>query len=127
MLTNKIFEVFLCRDLGPNTSPASVLHADYTVDCDATATLRYLGGGVLVLLWPIGMPTALFVAMYRVRDKIKADDKDTLQTFGFVLGDYDRDHWYWEVIELSRKLILAGLIGLVGRGSIAQAVVSRAD
>ena len=29
---------------------------------------------------------------------------------------------YWEVVELGRKLILSGLLGLVGRGSIAQSV-----
>jgi hypothetical protein len=80
----------------------------------------------LVLLWPIGMPAALFWSMYRVRDKIKAGDKDTLEIFGFVLGDYNTQHWYWEVIELARKLVLAGLIGLFGRGSIAQAVVATA-
>ena len=27
---------------------------------------------------------------------------------------------YWEIVELSRKLILSGLVGLVGRGSVAQ-------
>jgi hypothetical protein len=27
---------------------------------------------------------------------------------------------YWEVVELSRKLVLSGLVGLVGRGTIAQ-------
>ena len=35
-------------------------------------------------------------------------------------GDYKREYWYWEVVELSRKLILSGLIGLFGRGTIAQ-------
>ena len=35
--------------------------------------------------------------MYRVRDKIMVGDEDTLQTFDFVLGDYNPQHWYWEV------------------------------
>ena len=97
MLTNKIFDAFLCRDLGPNTSPSSVLHADYTVDCEATATLRFLGAGALVLLWSIGMPAGLFFAMYKRRAKILAGDESTLRTFAFVLGDYKPSHWYWEV------------------------------
>ena len=46
------------------------------------------------------------------------------QKFQFVLGDYKRDFWYWEVVELSRKLILAGVIGLVQRGTIAQTVAA---
>ena len=32
------------------------------------------------------------------------------------------DRRYWEVVELTRKLILSGLIGVVGRGTVAQAV-----
>ena len=31
---------------------------------------------------------------------------------------------YWEIVELIRKLILAGLIGLVKRGSVLQIVVA---
>ena len=31
---------------------------------------------------------------------------------------------YWEIVELIRKLILAGLIGLVGRGTVLQIVVA---
>jgi hypothetical protein len=91
-LTNKIFEAFACRDLGPGLS---VLQADYTVDCgsDEYAAL-FAFCSALVVLWPVGMPVALFVAMFRVRAKIKTGDKDTLETFGFVLGDYDSDHWY---------------------------------
>jgi hypothetical protein len=75
--------------------------------------LRWVGGGFLVLLWPIGLPAGLFFAMYRVRGKIQDDDEDTICVFDFVLGDYKKDCWYWEVVELCRKLILAGLIGLV--------------
>jgi hypothetical protein len=95
-LTNKIFEAFACRDLGPGLS---VLQADYTVDCGSDEYLALFAScSVLVVLWPVGMPVALFVAMFRVRKKIKNDQhpdhKDTLETFSFVLGDYDSDHWY---------------------------------
>ena len=31
---------------------------------------------------------------------------------------------YWEIVELIRKLILAGLIGLFGRGTVLQIVVA---
>ena len=99
MLTNKIFDVFLCRELGPNTVPASVLHADYAVDCNSTMTLRWIGGNFLVLLWPIGLPACLFFFMHKARHKIMADDEDTVRHFDFVLGDYNKEHWYWEVNE----------------------------
>jgi len=109
-MTAKIFQVFGCRELGLDES---ILHADYNLDCNATMLLRWAGGGFLVLLWPIGLPTTLFFAMYRNRQNILEEDEDTIQVYDFVLGDYNKEHWYWEVVELGRKLILGGLIGLV--------------
>jgi Ca2+-binding EF-hand superfamily protein len=74
-MTAKIFQVFACRQVGLDES---VLHADYNVDCSATMALRWGGGGFLVLLWPIGLPTGLFFAIHRVRQKILDEDEDTL-------------------------------------------------
>ena len=109
-MTAKIFQVFGCRELGLDES---ILHADYNLDCNSTMAPRWAGGGFLVLLWPIGLPATLFFAMYRNRQKILEEDEDTIQVYDFVLGDYNKEHWYWEVVELGRKLILGGLIGLV--------------
>eukprot|EP01050_Picozoa_sp_SAG11_P008067 SAG11_NODE_693_length_7696_cov_5.410294_2_plen_75_part_00 len=38
--------------------------------------------------------------MYKVRHKIVADDPDpdTLKSYDFALGDYNLEHWYWEVV-----------------------------
>ena len=121
-LTNKILEGFLCREVADDMS---ILHADYSVACESTeyATVSFVCT-VLTLLWPVGVPGGLFYAMYQVRSEILAGDKDTLQKFDFVLADYDTEHWYWEIVELIRKLILAGLIGLVGRGTVLQTVLA---
>lgn len=115
-LTAKIFEGLTCRDLGG----VSVLDVDYSVNCEKTVAVRWLGCGALVLIWPVGLPVVLFWSMYKKKDRIVAGDEETLQTFDFVLGDYVPERWYWECVELSRKLVLSGLIGLVGRGTIAQ-------
>eukprot|EP01051_Picozoa_sp_SAG22_P031437 SAG22_NODE_12738_length_431_cov_0.656627_1_plen_70_part_01 len=70
-------------------------------------------------MWPIGMPAMLFVLMWRVRAEILARDEDTLKLFDFVIGGYRGKYWYWELVERGRKLILSGIIGLLGRGSVA--------
>ena len=121
-LTNRIFEGFQCRVLAPGIS---VLQSDYTIDCNSDQyAVLWTTCGILVIAWPIGMPALLFLMMYRARDKIAAGNEDTLQEFNFVLGDYDAKHWYWECVELGRKLILSGLIGMVGRKTVAQAVLA---
>jgi hypothetical protein len=125
-LTNKVFEIFLCRDLGPNTSPGSVLHADYDLDCDATAGFRWTVGATLVLVWPIAVPVVLFGLMFRVRKELREEEEDVTSMFSFLVADYKPQHWYWEPVELVRKLLLSGILSLVGRGSIAQAALGTA-
>jgi hypothetical protein len=122
-LTNKVFEIFLCRDLGPNTSPPSVLHADYGVDCGESYSMRWTVGGMLVILWPAAVPAGLFALMFRVRKELRAGDEAATGMFNFLIGDYKPEFWYWEVVELLRKLMLSGILSLVGRGSIAQATL----
>eukprot|EP01050_Picozoa_sp_SAG11_P011902 SAG11_NODE_1293_length_5284_cov_2.541562_2_plen_239_part_00 len=78
----------------------------------------------LVLWWPFGLPLFLFYKMYSVRHKIMEEDEDTLKEYDFVLGDYKTTHWYWEVVEMMRKLLLSGLIGILQRGTVAQSVLA---
>jgi hypothetical protein len=104
-------------------TPSSIMHADYDIDCDETSTLRWTLGPALVLLWPIGVPVLLFCLMFRVRTNIIAGDEDATGMFNFLIGDFKPKYWFWEVVELLRKLLLSGILSLVGRGSIAQAAL----
>jgi hypothetical protein len=108
---------FMCRDLGD----VAVLHSDYTTEC-YTSSWYFTASlcGVLGMLWPIGLPALLYFSMRKDLHLIKGGDEDTLKFWDFAIGDYGPDHWYWEVVELLRKMIMAGAIGLLGRGSIAQ-------
>jgi hypothetical protein len=126
--TNNIFEAFHCREIGPGVA---VLIVDHTVLCQdgGAITVEYAAissfASLCVLAWPIGMPALLFFFMWRARPKIFAGDEDTLKLFDFVIGDYTAQCWYWELVELGRKLVLAGLIGMLGRGTVGQIVVAQ--
>eukprot|EP01043_Picozoa_sp_COSAG02_P043076 COSAG02_NODE_3721_length_6323_cov_3.825353_2_plen_1317_part_00 len=122
-LSNKVFEIFLCRDLGPNTSPGSILQADYGIDCDDTQIFRWVVGLTLVILWPIAVPVVLFASMFRVRAQILGRDDKVTNMYHFIISDYKLECWYWEIVELMRKLLLSGILSLVKRGSIAQAML----
>jgi len=119
-LTNMIFAGFSCREIGPGQR---VLMVDYSIDCDSDDyQWLLLSCAALVVIWPLGLPATLFYSMWRERTLIQEEDRDTLQKFDFALGDYKLSHWYWEVVELARKLALSGLIGLFQRGSVLQTV-----
>jgi hypothetical protein len=81
-------------------------------------------GVLLVGIWPVGVPATLFISMLRYREAIVAQDEAALRMFEFVIADYKPEYWYWEVVELARKLLLSGLIVVVGRGTVAQAVAA---
>ena len=99
-MTNKIFAGFSCRQLGTD---ASVMNANYGSSCESDEYILVLVVcSLLTIVWAIGIPATLFWEMYKVRELITEGDPDTLQKFEFVLGDYDREHWYWEVVELTR-------------------------
>lgn len=87
----------MCHDLGD----MAVLNSDYSTVCYMYTREWYMymiAGvcGVLVLMWPIGLPV-LFFSMRRELPQIQAGDEDTLKFWDFALGDYDADHWYWEL------------------------------
>ncbi len=124
-LTAKIFEAFHCRDLGDGVSADRVLLVDYTIDCTSSYyTGLWWVASFLVLIWPVGVPAALAYQLFKNRELIQAKDEDTMMEFDFIIADYQPEYYYWEVIELMRKLALSGLIGLVGRGTVAQCVLA---
>ena len=44
--------------------------------------------------------------------------------FAFLMDAYSFRHYYWESLDLVRKLLLIGLVLFVGRGSVAQNVTA---
>ena len=85
----------MCREIG---NDASVMYADYSISCDSSDyTMTLMLCLAMTLLWPIGVPAFLFYQMYKVRTEIKEGAIETRQKFAPLLGDYDQDHWYWEV------------------------------
>ena len=50
---------------------------------------------------------------------------DGVQTlWQFLVEDYRSDAWYWELIEMWRKLVVGGLLMFVRRGSLLQLLLA---
>jgi hypothetical protein len=56
----------------------------------------------------------------KVAEFILRDVTSMGQDFAFLMDAYSFRHYYWESLDLVRKLLLVGLVLLVGRGSVAQ-------
>jgi hypothetical protein len=142
------FQILRCRSLGDGLV---VLEADYTVECAGALYARYhLGGILLVILIPFGVPALLLALLLRAsrRHRVQfelmgitpsgghplratlggASTRTAAEhvyaklygTFRFCIDDF-RDGCHWfEPVDLLRKLALTALLQFVHRGTAAQ-------
>jgi len=56
----------------------------------------------------IGIPLSGWFVLYRKR-KVLVDDYNVVEKYGFLFSGYKLKYWYWEIIILIRKLLLASM------------------
>ena len=65
----------------------------------------------------------------RVADELKIDDKQAAEAirdvstgreYSFLVNSYKPRYYYWEGVDMVRKLLLVGMLVIAGRGSAAQ-------
>lgn len=71
---------------------------------------------VLVLLWPVGMQLLLFFTLYVNREKLRQGIIPP--TTKFLTGGYKKEFFYWETIELFRRVTCTGFVVLIPYESI---------
>ena len=143
-LSSTIFKMLRCRALGAGLG---VLEADYAVACvgDARYTAYRRAALLLVVLLPVGVPVVLLLLLLRAgrrhRARFSVDDPlratlaaapergataaeyahaRLLETFGFCTADFRPGCYWFEPLDLFRKLALTGLLQFVDRGTAAQ-------
>ena len=140
------FAAFICRTMTPTMS---VLEADGQVICQDPShrVLQGMSYAIVVLI-AIGLPLGMGIVLVRsarsyereiskshspmatkLSEEMKVDlvtaefvmrDVTIGQDYSFLMDAYVPRYLYWEAMDMLRKLILVGLVLLVGRGSIAQ-------
>ncbi len=97
---------FLCRTV----DGTSYLVADFTLQCGSEEWNKYLPLAIVaVLVYPIGIPCALFIALYRVRRRLK--HPHVQMSYGLAYEAYLNEYWWWELIDMTQKLFLTSLLG----------------
>ena len=72
------------------------------------------------VLIPIGVPSFMFWLLWKHREKLHAGDLETTREFSSLVGNYAPRCYYWEVVEMTRKLTMTGFIMFVAPGSPIQ-------
>ena len=125
-ISTVIFQLFKCHPI----EGKYYLVADYTVQCWTAEWYPYMVIAIAgIFLYTIGIPLFLFVQLYRNREILHVDDLEperhvefatTNKLLGSVYGDYSNNSYYFDLIDLFRRIMLTGALVLVGEGGGAQ-------
>ena len=114
----RIFRVGKCHTVAEK----SWLVADFSVQCwQGPHMYAALGALICTVGFVIGIPMATYLLLRSRRDRLA--DPEVLATFGTLYGAYTPSCWYFECVEMLRKMILAGGLVLVAPGSSTQILI----
>ena len=66
---------------------------------------------VFLVLWPIGVPTAYALLLWRCRKEIRAGRPSWLAASArFLWKDFTPPFLWWEVVDMTRKLLLTSWV-----------------
>ena len=96
-----VFGAFPCDELD---TQESYLIADYSINCGDTGYTFYsVYAGLMVLLYPIGIPLLYTLLLWKKREHIKKEEKEREkdeELFGmeFLYDNYKPECWYYEIV-----------------------------
>jgi hypothetical protein len=71
-----------------------------------------------IFIYPLGIPLLYFIFLYKNRHTFHTEA--TAYRFGFLYDQYEHEKYYYEIIELFRKLTLTGTVIFYEDGTISQ-------
>lgn len=122
------------------------LKADYSISClDESRSQWVLFVGIMLVVYPIGIPLGYFILLYRQRRLLNPHEpvlgilpdypgfegavryvrskNIALQSTVFLWGSYEPRVYWWEVVEMLRKMLLTGAIVFMSPGTPTQVCV----
>ena len=122
---------FACRDLCQDEKDEicnKYLKADYSIQCDVPGYNKLIFVAYFSCAYLVALPTASFVALWRQRRAmLTTRAAETFHSPGpgtemitglrFLFENYKLSSWYWEFVDMARKVILTSGLILVGQES----------
>ena len=113
----------ICADI-ENKSCRSYLRSDYSVECFTGAYNNFVVLAFVVLLYVVGFPLVTLFLLWRYYPKEAQTDYSDQEghevqaaALSFLYENYCPNSWFWEFLELVRKIILTSVLVLIGRES----------
>eukprot|EP00656_Telonema_subtile_P018089 TRINITY_DN19748_c0_g1_i1.p1 TRINITY_DN19748_c0_g1~~TRINITY_DN19748_c0_g1_i1.p1 ORF type:complete len:1629 (-),score=429.64 TRINITY_DN19748_c0_g1_i1:239-5125(-) len=121
VLVTKMSAAYQCRKVDGEW----YLESDVTLPCYDQAWVPYaLMGAAGIILYAIGIPAGFFYMLYTNRDDLQSPD--LVAKLGFLYAGYQSSFFLGELVEMTRKLLMTGLVMFIAPGSVMQIVVAAA-
>jgi hypothetical protein len=121
-VSQTIFAGFNCRRLGDHEA---WLSADYQISCNTVGHVVYIAIATIgVMVYPIGVPLGTVFLLVKNRHDMKVENSPGRLRYAFLVSDFKPQYYYWETVEMVRKVILTGLLMFMARGSTFQIVTA---
>ena len=119
-VSSVVFQSFACETLDDGIK---YLRADYRIHCeDAKHKAFEAYAGIMVLVFPLGIPLLYAILLFQHRD-VLADggaDKTVAQSIAGLWEAYRPERFYYEVVECGRRIMLTGVVVFIFPNSAAQ-------
>ncbi|XP_078377529.1 cysteine repeat modular protein A-like isoform X1 [Oculina patagonica] len=117
----------LCRDEREELC-YKYLKADYSIQCQGAKYNHLLIGAYISTTYILALPVASIIALWKQRKALSVRSEDgtskesvlnmeVTSDLRFLVENYKTRTWYWEMVEMSRKVILTSGLILVGQES----------
>ena len=109
-----------CEDFDEGSK---LLRADYSIDCRTVSHDKYVAfSGVMAVVYPIGVPALYLASLWPYRSEmmdpqLRESPAAKSRHLVFFYADYKPGFWWWETVELIRKLVMTGFM-VVGEWAV---------
>eukprot|EP00966_Prymnesium_polylepis_P262595 6065680-Prymnesium_polylepis.2 len=113
----RIFMTFLCDEIEIDAQPREMrryLHDDLALSCDGSEyTATRSVALAFLIIWPLGTPVLYIMLLMASREALQAGTRTALsRATDFLSADYRAGVFWWEPVEMCRKLTLTGWVTL---------------
>jgi hypothetical protein len=138
-LCQDLLKLYRPRYFGDPPNQVIVLAEDWSLGYGDAYILPFqLGGIAFLIMYMIGIPAFFFVALWTTArpkelkplEPKQAAERDRLQArretrYAMLYDIYDEEAWWWELVEVGRKLIMTSALGFINPpGSTTQVAIS---
>jgi len=123
-VSTTLWKTLRCTELSPGNY---ALWADLSIPChDAKWNYWVIFALVGIGMYTVGIPLFFLLILWRNNRKLVLQTPHCQARYGFLYQKYADSAWYWELVEMMRKLIFTSIIMFLATGTSGQVVIAMA-